>query len=112
VGVVEAALDSQRHMLCKENFWPNPEGNPLIPTVPGIPVFGALIDEDRHEGEPVIRLNENLFGHEELGRAVEEAIRIRDYGAASVRAEVAGRAGAVLDSECVEPPTPFKTLML
>ena len=104
--MIEPRLERQRKILGEEDFRSGAERDPLVPVVLRIAVLAPLVDEDRHDGEPVVRLKEHLFRDKESGRAVQKRRRIVDR-----RAEVAGRSGSVLDGKRVIAAVPFQPLM-
>src|SRR5262249_53344348 len=61
VGMIEAALERERDVLREEEFGPGAKRHPLIPIMPGVAVLQPLVDEDRHDGEPVVRLEEEVL---------------------------------------------------
>src|SRR5262249_4966448 len=64
-GAVQASFKGQREMIGEEIFGPGAERDPLIPSVIRDAVFEALVNEDRHDSEFLIRLKEDLLGHEQ-----------------------------------------------
>src|SRR5690349_12224129 len=71
-----------------------------------IPIFGPLVDEDWHDGEPVVWLKEHLFCCEQPCRVTAKRRGIIDR-----RTEVAGRARSILEAKGVIASVPFQALM-
>src|SRR5262245_16376889 len=91
VCVIEPTLKCKREILRKENLWPRANRYPVVPTVSWISVLRPLICNDRHDREPVIWLNEEMFGDAESSRTLEERRRVVDR-----RTKVAGHSCSVL----------------
>src|SRR5579863_5384473 len=91
VGVIRTAFEGKREVFREEHFRPGAERHPLVPVMLGIAVFGPLENEDRHDGEPVVRLEEEMIRYQPLFRALQPGCRVIDRGA-----EVARRSGSVL----------------
>src|SRR6266851_1359930 len=106
VRVVESSLKRKREIFGKEDFWPGTKRDPLVPVVLRITVFGSLVDENWHDGEPVVRLKDHLFCDQKPCRAV-----YKRGGIIYRCTEVARRSGSVLDAERVVPSVPLETLM-
>src|SRR4029453_9512710 len=104
--VIETTFDSQRHEFGEEQFGPRAEGDPLVP--PDVRIAGpcALIDGNRHDREGVVRLEQHLSGDQQAPRAVNERRRVVDR-----RAEIARRAGSVLDADRLEAAAPVQALI-
>src|SRR5580658_4489840 len=98
-------------MRGEEYLRPGAKRNPFVPRVLRVAVFGSLKKEDWHEGEPVVRLNEQMFCDEKLSRSVDKRRWVRDRRAVSGIAEVAGCAGSVLRGKRMIAAMPFEALM-
>ena len=83
----------------------------MIPAVFWVAVLVPLVDEDRQDREPVVRLIENLFRDEEIRRFVNVRRWIRDHYAGSITAVVGGRSGSVLDGTRVIATMPLQEFM-
>src|SRR6185436_14399428 len=94
-------------VLAEEEHGPRAEGNPLVPAVLRIAVAAPLVDEDRHDGKPLVRLQQHVLGDQEALPAVE-----KERGVVDARAEVGGRALPVLDAESVVAAVPLEALVL
>src|SRR6266704_2651360 len=94
VRVIEPSFARQREVLGEEHFRPRSERDPLLPRMLWVAIFRALVNEDRHDGEPVIRLEQYLFGEQKPRGAVDEAGRV-----VNGRAEIASWACTILDSK-------------
>src|SRR5713101_2367490 len=105
-GVVESGLERQRDVFGEKDFWPRAKRDPLVPVVLRIPVFAALVDENWHDGELLVRLKEHLFYGQKPGRAMEKRRWIIDRGT-----EVACCSGSVLNGKRVIPTVPLQALM-
>src|SRR5215472_15844379 len=98
VGVIESGLERQGDVFGKENFRSGAKRDPLIPVVMRIAVFGPLINKDWHNREPVVWLQQQMFGDHKSCRAIDKRRWVVDR-----RTEVAGRASSVPDFERVIP---------
>src|SRR4030095_2722672 len=105
LGVVEPSLKSERNIFCEEDLRSHTKRSPIVEAVSGLAVPLPLKDENRHDRKPVIGLNEEVFRDEQPLRTFEERIRVING-----RAEIAGRALAILDGKCVIAAIPFQTL--
>src|ERR1700746_767713 len=77
-----------------------------------IAIFRSLVNEDRHDRELIVWLKQKLFGNQELSLAVNKRSGILYDRATSGRTEIAGSAGAVLNTEGVVTTVPLQTLEL
>src|SRR5580704_7468623 len=98
-------------MFCEENLRSCAKRDPFIPRVERIAVFGSLKKEDRHEGEQVVRLEEQMFRNEKLSRSVDKRRWVRDRRAVSGIAEVGGCSGSVLHGKRMIAAMPFEALV-
>ncbi len=105
LGVVEPSLKGERNIFCEEDLRSHTKRSPIVEAVSGLAVPLPLKDENRHDRKLVIGLNEEVFRDEQSLRALEERIRVING-----RAEIAGRALAILDGKCVIAAKPFQTL--
>src|SRR5216683_1753618 len=71
-----------------------------------VAIFRALVNENRHDGEPVIGLEQYLFREQKPRGAVDETRWI-----VNGCAEIAGWAGTILDSEQVIAAVPLESLV-
>src|SRR5262249_50727117 len=76
------------------------------PRVLRVAILGTLINEDRHDGESVIGLEQYLFCEQKPRGAVDELGRIVDRCT-----KVAGRAGTILDAKQMIPAVPLQALV-
>ena len=104
--MVKSCLNCKRDMIGEEDFRSRSKGLPLRPGVLWVSILVLLVDEDGHDPELVIRLKDNLFCHQEPCRVI--FIRIRVINGC---AEVAGRAGSVLDGKRVITTMPLQEFM-
>ena len=58
---IEAGLQCQRNMVGEEELRPGAEGVPLCRAVLRIAVACPLVDEERHNGELGVRLDQKVF---------------------------------------------------
>src|ERR1700691_1404387 len=98
-------------MRGEENLRSGAKRNPFIPRVLRVAVFGALKKVDWHEGEPVVRLKEQMFCNEKLSRCIDKRRWVRDRRAVSGIAEVDGCCGSVLRGKRMIAARPFEALM-
>src|SRR5439155_3669129 len=94
VGVIESSFERQREILGEEHFRPCSERDPLLPRMLWVAIFRALVNENRHDGEPVIRLKQYLLREQKPCGAVDETRWV-----VNGCAEIAGWAGTILDSK-------------
>src|SRR6266404_9717032 len=71
-----------------------------------VAIFRALVNENRHDGEPVIRLEQYLLREQKPCGAVDEAGRVVDGCT-----EITGDPGAVLNAKQVIAAVPLESLV-
>src|SRR5215510_9184026 len=71
-----------------------------------VAIFQSLVNEDRHDGKPVVGLEQDIFRDKKSRRAVNESSRVINGGA-----EVAGRTRTILNAKGVISAMPFEPLM-
>src|SRR5215469_5597400 len=61
MGVIKASFDRERHVLCEKHLRTRAKRHPLIPTVLRYSVSCSLVDEDGHDREFLIGLDQHLL---------------------------------------------------
>ena len=103
--MIEPGFERQREVLVKRPP-ASPQTKPIDSSRAGIAILRPLVNEDRHDGKPVVRLKKQVFHYLKRCRAAHIGRRIVDRSA-----EVAGRPSAILNAECVIAAVPFEGLM-
>src|SRR5579862_2442050 len=76
-----------------------------------IAVLGSLVHEDWHDRELIVRLKQHGFRYQELPLAVDVRVGVLHHRSASVRTEIGGWTGSVLNRERLEASVPFQKLV-
>src|SRR5439155_617169 len=90
----------------KKDLWSGANRYPPVPAIRRIAAPRSLINNDRHDGELVVRLNKEMFCDPESFRTLEKRSRVVDR-----RTKVTGCSLSVLDGKPVVTTVPFQTLM-
>src|SRR5260370_20557924 len=104
--VVESTLKCQGNVLSEKHFGSQSERGPVIKPMAMLAVPLPLKDENRHDGESVVGLNQQMFRDQQSFGTLQERSRILDRSA-----EISCCTLPVLDGERVVAPVPFQALV-
>src|SRR6185295_1026680 len=93
-------------MICEKDLWPGADRDPPAPPILRIATLCPLVDEDRLDGELIIRLKQQVFYYPESLRIFEKRSWVINR-----RTEIAGCSLTILDRKPVVAAVPFQSLM-
>src|SRR5262249_14257328 len=72
VGMIETSFERQREIVGEEHLRPRAERDPLLPRMLRVAIFRTLVNEDWHDRELVVRLEQYLFREQKSRCAIDK----------------------------------------